>query len=154
MFTKTKLRRGMIPKDKERGMLSIESWEKPCVTTTLKYFHCHLGQWLAGRKTTTMPMPTHSLSTTHLLACPLPRSWLFSFFTRTELKVPHSDCWGFAFPFSHKLLACGDVGFPLPHEFKGWWIVFSPLITQRVCLFSTIRIFLNVLLFPSLKLCL
>ena len=35
MFTATKLRRGMIPKDKERGMLNLESWGKPCVTTTL-----------------------------------------------------------------------------------------------------------------------
>ena len=53
----------------------------------------------------------------------------------TELKVPHSDYWGFTFPFSHILLACGDVGSLLPHAFEGWWIFFSPLIHVEFCVF-------------------
>ena len=41
MFTATKLRRGMIPKDKEGGMLNIESWGKSHVSP-LSFYHHHL----------------------------------------------------------------------------------------------------------------
>ena len=125
MFVVTKLRRGMISKDKEGG----ECWtfshgEEPHVTSL---FYSHplsflLVSWdneLVGKKTT--PTPAHSLSTTCLLACPLPWSWACSVPSREGVKGFHNSLLGVCHFFQTQLASQKNV---------------LPLFTQSFASFS------------------
>ena len=98
MFTATKLRRGMIPKDTERGMWNIESrGGKLCVTTTLGYFPLLLVEaaigWQEDHYHAHACSPLHDVGT--VLPTPSNRGYSSSS-SRTRIKHFTIHCVGFA----------------------------------------------------------
>ena len=84
MFVATKLRRGMIPKDKERGMWmwNVESREKiMCHHLPWLFCFCWLRQRLAGKKTVSMP---------RLLSSPRRGNRFFPLPQILAVRLPHA----------------------------------------------------------------
>ena len=82
MFAATKLRRGMIPKDKERGMWNIESrGGKLCVTATLGYSFLLVEAMIGWQED---HYHTHACSPLHDIGTVLP--------TPSDHGCPSSSC--------------------------------------------------------------
>ena len=127
MFSATKLRRGMIPKDKEGGVLNLEPWGKIHVSPLfcspshvssnhhLSYSVVSWGScWLAG-KPLLHPrlLSLHDMPFGLRMVCPLSWSWVCSFFVVLSgvKRRPQFIDWGWFIrsPLPHGLLACGLV---------------------------------------------
>ena len=143
MFTATKLRRGMIPKDKEGG--NVELWvmgkshmSPLSFTPTTLVFYWWVGRanWLATR-----PCPRLLTLSPWRVCWPVhyPDREPVHFLHARELKESTFHCWWFSlslriasqwvfFPIH------GEYSSPLRHEFEGWWIV-SLLWSHRECIF-------------------
>ena len=133
MFAATKLRRGMIPKDKERGMLNLESWGKPCVTPS--WFIPLLVGAAMGWQENHAHARSHSL---HDVSVGLPSNQIVGstqFPHRDELKVAHSNCWGFALWLSRDYWSTG-VCSTSTHEDNGF--LFPPHALSACGLFSSL----------------
>ena len=143
MFAETKLRRGMIPKDKEGGLLNFESWGRATCHLSLLlpppwFFGWWIGivNWLEKR---TCPC---LLTLSLWCVCWLvhyPDREPVQFLHARELKESTFHCWGFAFSLRISsqwvfFPIHAEDNSPLPHEFEGWWIV-SLLWSRRECVF-------------------
>ena len=140
MFTATKLRRGMIPKDKEGECWTLSHGGRAMchhflfLTTTL-VIPLLVGATFCWRK----DHYAHTLSTTHLLACPLSRSWLFTHLHVDRVKrIQNSLLGGSVLLFLTRLLACEHVRFSSASQIGWLGDRFFPLFTQSFVSFSTI----------------
>ena len=140
MFTATKLRRGMIPKDKEGECWTLSHGGRAMchhsllLTTTLVILLL-VGAAFCWQK----DHYAHTLSMTHLLACPLSRSWMFIHLHVDWVKRIHNSLFeGSVLLFLTDCWPVNMFSSPLPQVFVGLRIDSFLYSCRVLCLFPSL----------------
>ena len=129
MFTATKLRRGMVPKDKEGKWWTLSHGGKAMCHHLACFAHFPLFHptatfivllisWginlVAERPLRSCLHSLHDTSSGLWMVCPLSRWWLFIFLRQWELKVWQFLVWGVFLSLSYTDFLVGDI-------ISSWW---------------------------------